>query len=205
MLLKQPEHHAAARAALAERHLGLVRMVAMKFIRQRGLPINHRELIGYGTEGLLQAIDGFDPARGIKLTTYASGRVHGAILDGLRNLDWVPRLARRRHGDDCRRMVSMQAILARGEGRDQLRIHTLVDPAADQQQRDRESREAVRRRCVGFSAAERLIVEMYYVEGLNMREIGKALGLSESRVSQMHSSVLDQMRARVAREHDDDE
>ena len=49
----------------------------------------------------------------------------------------------------------------------------------------------------GFSRAERLIVVLYYYEGLSMREIGLALDLSESRICQMHASILVQLKARI--------
>lgn len=49
----------------------------------------------------------------------------------------------------------------------------------------------------GLSRAERLIVVLYYYEGMTMKEIGTTLDLSESRVSQMHSSILDRLKAQM--------
>ncbi len=49
----------------------------------------------------------------------------------------------------------------------------------------------------GMSRSERLIVMLYYFENLTMREIGAALDLSESRVSQMHKSIMDRLKAQV--------
>jgi RNA polymerase sigma factor for flagellar operon FliA len=49
----------------------------------------------------------------------------------------------------------------------------------------------------GLSRAERLIVVLYYFEGMTMKEIGVTLDLSESRVSQMHSSILARVKAQV--------
>ena len=49
----------------------------------------------------------------------------------------------------------------------------------------------------GLSRAERLIVILYYFEGMTMKEIGATLDLSESRVSQMHSSILARVKAQV--------
>ena len=46
----------------------------------------------------------------------------------------------------------------------------------------------------GLSRAERLIILLYYFEGMTMKEIGETLALSESRVSQMHSSILDRLK-----------
>ncbi len=49
----------------------------------------------------------------------------------------------------------------------------------------------------GLSRAERLIVILYYYEGMTMKEIGATLDLSESRVSQMHSSILARLKAQM--------
>jgi RNA polymerase sigma factor for flagellar operon FliA len=49
----------------------------------------------------------------------------------------------------------------------------------------------------GLSRAERLIVTLYYFEEMTMKEIGATLDLSESRVSQMHSSILARLRAQM--------
>ena len=49
----------------------------------------------------------------------------------------------------------------------------------------------------GLSRAERLIVVLYYYEGMTMKEIGATLDLSESRVSQMHSSILARLKAQM--------
>ena len=49
----------------------------------------------------------------------------------------------------------------------------------------------------GLSRAERLIVVLYYYEGMTMKEIGQTLDLSESRVSQMHSSILQRLKAQM--------
>jgi RNA polymerase sigma factor FliA len=49
----------------------------------------------------------------------------------------------------------------------------------------------------GLSRAERLIIILYYYEGMTMKEIGATLDLSESRVSQMHSSILARLKAQM--------
>src|SRR3989338_8870205 len=66
-----------------------------KFIAGRmaaGMPPNveFEDLCGYGTLGLIDAIEKFDPSKGIKFKTYANARIRGAILDELRSSDWIP-------------------------------------------------------------------------------------------------------------------
>jgi len=66
------------------------------------------------------------------------------------------------------------------------------DPVSEVQRRD--LRDLISR---GLTRAERLILTLYYYEEMTMKEIGATLDLSESRVSQMHSSILNRLRARL--------
>ncbi|MDP2920958.1 MAG: FliA/WhiG family RNA polymerase sigma factor [Candidatus Omnitrophota bacterium] len=54
------------------------------------------DLISAGIIGLIDALDKFDPGRGVKFNTYAEWRIRGAMLDSLRGLDWVPRTLRKK-------------------------------------------------------------------------------------------------------------
>ncbi len=73
----------------------------VKFVAGRvgaGLPnsVDPGDLVSYGVFGLIDAIDRFDLDRGVKFETFAAPRIRGAIYDGLRQLDWVPRSVRSR-------------------------------------------------------------------------------------------------------------
>src|ERR671933_2779747 len=48
--------------------------------------LNHEDLLSYGTIGLIQAVDRFDPGHGVKFETYAIQRIRGAIIDAVRGL-----------------------------------------------------------------------------------------------------------------------
>ena len=56
--------------------------------------VEDAELMSYGIFGLIDAIEKFDPSRGVKFETYATPRIRGAIIDELRAFDWVPRSVR---------------------------------------------------------------------------------------------------------------
>lgn len=58
--------------------------------------IDEDDMIGYGVFGLLDALERFEAARGFKFETYASIRIRGAMIDGLRIMDWVPHSARQK-------------------------------------------------------------------------------------------------------------
>ncbi len=77
-------------------HLPQVRMVARGLWKRQCFAVDLDDLIGYGTLGLLDAIGKYDPSRGILLKTYAEHRIRGAILDGLRGMDWLSRSARKK-------------------------------------------------------------------------------------------------------------
>ncbi|MBL0388937.1 FliA/WhiG family RNA polymerase sigma factor [Tumebacillus sp. ITR2] len=83
-----------SRDALVLAHLPLVHKVVRKMTSHWNGPINTDDLIGMGTLGLLDAVTRFDPARGYEFQTFATHRIRGAVLDGLRSLDWVPRSLR---------------------------------------------------------------------------------------------------------------
>src|SRR3954470_7299495 len=82
---------AADRDRLVEQHLSLVQAIAAKLKRTLGRTIEFEDLVAYGTKGLLEAADRFDPAQGASFTTFAYYRVRGAMLDGLRTMGWYSR------------------------------------------------------------------------------------------------------------------
>lgn len=82
------------RNELIERHYPLVRYIAERLLQTLPKSIELDDLVSAGQFGLMDAIRGFDPSRGIKFKTYCSTRIRGSILDQLRSQDWVPRLVR---------------------------------------------------------------------------------------------------------------
>jgi RNA polymerase sigma factor for flagellar operon FliA len=72
-------------------HLPQVRLIARRIHERLPGHVSLDDLISNGTIGLISAIDNFDPNQKVKLKTYAEYRIRGAILDGLRGMDWAPR------------------------------------------------------------------------------------------------------------------
>jgi len=85
-----------ARTQLLDRYLGLVHHSAHQLARRISRDVEIDDLIGAGTLGLVQALEGFDPERGLAFSTYAMPRIRGAMLDELRTRDWMPRSVRMR-------------------------------------------------------------------------------------------------------------
>jgi RNA polymerase sigma factor for flagellar operon FliA len=81
----------ALRDALAVRHLPLVKFVARKMSANLPNNVELDDLVSWGSLGLLDAIDKFDPGRKVQFSTYAVTRIRGAILDGLQQMEWAPK------------------------------------------------------------------------------------------------------------------
>jgi len=238
-----------ARERLILAYSPLVKYVAGRV--SSGLPahIEHADLVSYGIEGLIGAVDRYDPDREVKFETYAVTRIRGAILDELRGLDWVPRSVRanarkleranaklesklgRTPSDaelakelgiseenlqDWLLDVSNSQVLALDEmwtvtdsSGDQVSlIDTIEDPqAVDPQEAiaDSELKQRLADAIVGLPERERVVVTLYYYEELTLREIGEILGVTESRVSQIHTKALLTLRSRLKPEGEEPE
>lgn len=75
--------------------------------------ISTEDIAGYGVEGLIDAIEKFSPARGVRFETYALLRIRGAIIDRIRSLDWVPRGAQKRFKQIHQAIATLQGRLGR--------------------------------------------------------------------------------------------
>jgi RNA polymerase sigma factor for flagellar operon FliA len=83
-----------AREQLLEEHIPLVKYVAGRLAMNLPSSVDVGDLESFGFFGLLDALEKYDAARNTKFETYATTRIRGAIIDGLRSLDWVPRSTR---------------------------------------------------------------------------------------------------------------
>jgi len=223
-----------ARNCIIENFLPIVKYTAERLHTKLPDEVDVDDLISAGIFGLVDAVNAFDPSRGVKFETYCAPRIRGAILDELRSMDWVPRLVRSRAHKLKEAMQRLEADFGRkptdrelakdmklpmGEFRklqrdahavglvslsrkwfetdsnkDVREIDVLEDKRSDDPLRAVQRKDIKELVTRGLSRAERLIVILYYFEEMTMREIGEALDLSESRVSQMHSAILSRLR-----------
>nr|WP_322746621.1 FliA/WhiG family RNA polymerase sigma factor [Saccharothrix syringae] len=209
-----------------------------------GLPahVDVADLIQSGIFGLVDAIEKFEPERGLKFETYAMQRIRGAILDDLRSQDWVPRSVRSRARDVERALERLGARLQRtptdrelaaelkiglGELRElyaQLQLTSVValdeliaagrsaggagsslaeslpdegaeDPIATLV--DQDSRRQLADAIAQLAERDRVVVTLYYFENLTLAEIGKVLGVTESRVCQLHTRAVLRLRTKL--------
>ena len=225
------------RNKLIERYYDVVRYAAERMHTRLPNEVDVNDLMSAGLFGLMDAIDAFDPHRGVKFETYCAPRIRGAIFDELRAMDWVPRLVRSRTSkvekvrkefelsngrkptdDEVASLMNVSSAEYDKLQKDSRPVGVVsLDRKAFESDSSRDVREVdviedgrqlnpaelVQRGDLqglitkGLSRAERLIVILYYYEEMTMKEIGLTLDLSESRVSQMHSSILARLKAQM--------
>lgn len=86
----------ARKEFLIRHYLPVVRYIAERMIERLPNNVQVEDLVSVGVVGLMEAIDRFDPSRGVKFESYCSRRIQGAMLDELRSIDWVPRITRQK-------------------------------------------------------------------------------------------------------------
>ena len=200
----------AVRDRLILTYAPLVKYVAGRL--GSGLPahVDEGDLVSYGLLGLIGAIERYDPGRDIKFETYAMSRIKGAIIDELRALDWVPRSVRARAREIERAIADLESKLGRAPTDEEISAkigiseEELEDSLTDISRSsiaaldETETREALADAISRLPEREKLVVTLYYYEELTLREIGEVLGVTESRVSQLHTKAILRLKARLA-------
>ena len=224
----------AGRDEIIERYHHLVRPIAEKMSGKLHASVSVDELYSAGVTGLLGAIRGFDPTKGVKFETYCTPRVQGAMLDDLRSMDFVTRSARFHQSRYDWAVNSLESELGRPPSDFELMEFLQLDPeefqefvrkaqapvmtslsqsAGNGEEEERGlskldmissslsmdptdrlgKREIVRRLLGQLDEKERLVLALYYFEGMKMKHIGGVLGISESRVSQIRKGMLERL------------
>lgn len=102
-----------ARDRLILHYVHLVKYVANRLAINLSSVVEIDELISYGIEGLIDAIEKFDYKRNVKFETYAITRIRGAMIDGLRSMDWVPVSLRQKSKELEKIYAKLEAKLGR--------------------------------------------------------------------------------------------
>lgn len=117
---KKNPNNAQLREQLILKYLHLVRYVVARLPITLPISIASEDLISYGTMGLMEAVERFDPDRGLKFETYAVTRIRGSIIDQLRFQDWIPRGVRKRSRELSETMMRLEESLGRAPTDDEL-------------------------------------------------------------------------------------
>lgn len=202
-----------------------------------GIPknISKEELKSLGMMGLFDALNKFDYRRELKFDTYASFRVRGAIIDGLRKEDWLPRSSREKAKKLESKIEELEQKLMRHVSAEEIAefvempvedvYHTVQEhffsnvlsideqlqesedaenksyvirddsqKTPEQQMVKRELIEDLANQIQQLNENEQLVLNLFYTEELTLTVIGEMLGLSTSRISQIHSKALFKLR-----------
>jgi RNA polymerase sigma factor for flagellar operon FliA len=173
------------------------------------------DLENYACIGLIDAIKKFDLNRNIKFETYATYRIRGAIIDGVRKQDWLSRSQRSRIKNNCENQFENNAVrnyFGDWEN-DKFVMLSIDDPdfyekkIADSSSSDdsigglymgmtadfaeKVQNKLFLKKAIGkLTARERKVIFHYYFKGKNFKEIGQLMHITESRVSQINKKIL---------------
>jgi RNA polymerase sigma factor FliA len=206
-------------------NLALVKRITYHLMGKLPTGIESDDLMQAGMMGLLAAAKEFSPDRGASFSTYAGIRIRGAILDEIRRTNWSPRsvqkkaqmLSRAVHRVEARTAcqatdrdladelgVSLEDYydMARDVASSQLLYLDDGEPEQSPEAQNPSSMlqdEGLKKAVMGaiddLPEKERMVMALYYQEELNLKEIGEVLGVSESRVCQIHGQALIRLRA----------
>jgi RNA polymerase sigma factor for flagellar operon FliA len=163
---------------------------------QRKLPRNilREDLIGAGMSGLWDAIRRQGDKRGESFEWYVRVRIRGAILDELRAQDWLPRRARS-GGDDAKASVPSVVRFDEISDWEHSRCLAMGDESnSEAAVHAKFTREALAQAIEQLPERERHIVAAHYFLGVKFKDLGAELGVSEPRISQLHSRAMQRLK-----------
>lgn len=202
--------------------------------------LEYQDVIASGTIGLIEAVERFDPTKGVKFETYAISRIRGSMIDMLRALDIVPRSARKKAretlntasqltvelgreptdsevatalgltvrqylkqlADASRVTISLDSMGASSEDDDDPSAVSVADPHVPEVTTDLERDEEIHELSAAIrelDERDQAVLSLYYKEELTLRQVSRVLGISESRVCQLHARALLRIRASLER------
>ncbi|MGH8684637.1 MAG: RNA polymerase sigma factor FliA [Nitrosospira sp.] len=217
----------------------LVKRIANYMMAKLPASVEVEDLVQVGMVGLMDAMSRYEETPGAQFETYAAQRIRGAMLDELRQTDWLPRGARK----SMRQIEAAVHVLQQRLGRSPTEAEIAKElkmPIAGYQQMLLDARgtqlihyedfveggddDFLERNCAdsgpdplasllddnlrqilidaiaGLPEREKTLMGLYYEQELNFKEIGAVLGVSESRVCQIHNQVVARLRAKL-KEH----
>ncbi len=212
----------------------LVKRIANHMIAKLPASVEVDDLIQVGMIGLMDALSRYEETPGAQFETYAAQRIRGAMLDELREADWLPRGARK----SMRQIEAAVRVLQQRFGRSPIEAEIASELKVsldDYQQMLLDARgtqlihyedfmedgddDFLERNCASSNPdplasllddnlrqvligaisdlpeREKMLMGLYYEQELNFKEIGAVLGVSESRVCQIHNQAVARLRA----------
>ncbi|GLR26717.1 RNA polymerase sigma factor FliA [Limnobacter litoralis] len=221
-----------------DQYVPLVRRLAHHLIAKLPASVHIDDLIQAGLIGLMDAITRFEEGQGAQFETYASQRIRGAMLDELRQADWMPRGVRQGQRKIEAAITKAEQQLGRtpiesevakimgvsleeyqdllfesrgaqlvfyddyaedGDGEGYLDRQMDGDEDADPLSMldDQRFRQSLVSAIENLPEREKMLMGLYYEQELNFREIAAILGVTESRVCQLHTQAVTRLRSKM--------
>ncbi|HVR52464.1 MAG TPA: RNA polymerase sigma factor FliA [Pseudorhodoferax sp.] len=225
------------REHMIRQYVPLVRRLAHHMIAKLPPNVELDDLIQVGMIGLSEALTRYEAAQGVQFETFATQRIRGAMIDELREGDWMSRGSRKSQKDIERAVQRVEQRLGRsakeseiatelgmalGEYQELLnkvrgtQLVYLEDMGGGEEDegfldrhtgdtdsdplnllRNERLRHALVEAIKSLPEREQYIMSMYYEKDLNLKEIAAVLGITESRVCQLHSQSVARLRAKM--------
>lgn len=202
---------------LVQDHLGLVEALAREIIVTLPPGVELAELVSLGRGGLINAATRYDPRRNVAFATYATYRIRGAILDGLRKNMPLQRPALQRlryqeranelleqHSEEPTKALEEEIAALEDMVADVTAVYltsfdaaqehgeefAAEEPTPDERIRERQTFEQLRRARQTMDPKEEEFLRLHYDEDLPLSEIGKRLGISKAWASRLHTKAI---------------
>lgn len=160
--------------------------------------LDDRDYFQFGIEGLSEAIDRFDPDYGTKFETYAIQRIRGKIIDELRKIQIKPRPNPNSGTDDI--VYSNVSLNHSYDDEDGYMLYeTIPDDVETPSEvtEKNEAKEFLLKAIKELDERDRTIISLYYYEELSYKEIAEVLSITVSRVSQVHTKIMAQLKTKL--------
>jgi RNA polymerase sigma factor for flagellar operon FliA len=210
---------------LAIQYLPAVKAMAFRLKERLPSSVDFLDLSAIGTEELIKLARKYDEALNDSFWGYAKKRVYGAMLDYLRSLDILSRSSRKlvkaidfavqehmasndeEPTDEALAILLDESIEKIHDARIASSIYTVMplhdqlhvgdEGAALAQIEKDELVEVIKTILCGYNEREQMIIQLYYFEELTLKEISDVLDITESRISQIHKSVINKIKESV--------
>ncbi len=211
---------------LAIQYLPAVKAMAFRLKERLPSSVDFMDLSAIGTEELVKLARRYDEAQNDSFWGYAKTRVYGAMLDYLRTLDILSRSSRKlvkridylveeyllTHDQEptdaeLAQMIEDESEEKIHEARIASSIYAIL-PLEDQlntgdegETLNRIEKEQLVEVIMGvlskYSEREQMVIQLYYFEELTLKEISSILDITESRISQIHKSVIKKIKESI--------
>jgi len=226
------------RDAMIRQYQPLVRRLAHHMMAKLPASVEVDDLIQVGLIGLSEALSRYEATQGVQFETFATQRIRGAMLDELRENDWMSRGSRKSQKDIEKALRILEHRLGRSpleseianalglsladyqnllgkvrgtqlvyledmargtEDEDSFLDRHIADADADPMSllRNQRLRESLVTAIKSLPEREQYIMSMYYEQDMNLKEIALVLGVTESRICQLHSQSIARLRAKM--------